>query len=97
MKIKSIIKNNKYLGLTLGLVFMLINLLYTPDSLNIIAWRTLGVAILMATWWLTEALPLPATSLLPILLFPILGINTIKETAFNYAHPIIFLFFSFWV
>ena len=92
MKIKSIIKNNKYLGLTLGLVFMLINLLYTPDSLNIIAWRTLGVAILMATWWLTEALPLPATSLLPILLFPILGINTIKETAFNYAHPIIFLF-----
>jgi len=92
MHIKSIINNNKYTGLILGLIFLLINLSFTPKEIDIVAWRTLGVALLMATWWLTEAIPLPATSMAPIVLFPMLGINSIKETALNYAHPIIFLF-----
>ena len=92
MNLKAITNNNKYLGLALGILFLLINLLFTPQGIDIIAWRTLGVALLMATWWLTEAMPLPATAMIPIIFFPLLGINNIKDTALNYAHPIIFLF-----
>lgn len=56
------------------------------------AWRVAAVAFLMATWWITEALPIPATALIPLVLFPLLGIATIRETAAPYADPIIFLF-----
>src|SRR4051812_19007043 len=51
-----------------------------------------AVAVLMATWWLTEALPLEATALLPLVLFPLLGILPIKEAAAPYAADVIFLF-----
>ena len=46
----------------------------------------------MALWWLTEAIDLSATALLPIVLFPLLGINDIKSTTTAYASPLIFLF-----
>ena len=54
--------------------------------------RTLAVTVLMATWWMTGAIPIPATSMLPLVLFPVLGILTAGETAANYANNIIFLF-----
>jgi sodium-dependent dicarboxylate transporter 2/3/5 len=54
--------------------------------------RTLAVTVLMATWWMTGAIPIPATSLLPLVLFPVLGIMTAGETAASYANNIIFLF-----
>lgn len=53
---------------------------------------TLAVAILMALWWMTEAVPLAVTSLLPIVLFPILGIMNGKETSVSYINDVIFLF-----
>jgi len=53
---------------------------------------TAAVAALMATWWLTEALPLEATSLLPIVLLPLLGITGPKAAAAPYASEVIFLF-----
>lgn len=53
---------------------------------------TAGAAAWMATWWMTEAIPLPATSLLPLVLFPLLGIGTIAEAATPFANPVIFLF-----
>lgn len=53
---------------------------------------TAAVGILMALWWLTEALPLPATALLPLALFPLLGISDLPTTATPYAKDIIFLF-----
>ena len=56
------------------------------------AWRTAAVGIFMACWWITEAVPIPATALTPLLLFPLLGILPIGETAEPYANPIIFLF-----
>jgi sodium-dependent dicarboxylate transporter 2/3/5 len=43
-------------------------------------------------WWLTEAVPIPATALLPLVLMPLLGVQEIKPTAANFAHPLIFLF-----
>ncbi len=46
----------------------------------------------IATWWLTEAVPLPVTSLLPLVLFPLNGVYTFSETAVGYANPIVFLF-----
>jgi sodium-dependent dicarboxylate transporter 2/3/5 len=46
----------------------------------------------MAVWWITEAIPIPATALLPLVVLPITGIGTMRETAAPYANPIIFLF-----
>jgi sodium-dependent dicarboxylate transporter 2/3/5 len=53
---------------------------------------TAAVALLMAVWWVTEALPIAATSLVPIVLFPLCGVRTIEETTAPYARPVIFLF-----
>ena len=53
---------------------------------------TLATAVWMATWWLTEAVPLAATALLPVVLFPLLGIADIGASAAPYANPLIFLF-----
>jgi sodium-dependent dicarboxylate transporter 2/3/5 len=46
----------------------------------------------MAVWWITEALPLPATALLPIALFPLLGVVDIGAATAPYANDLIFLF-----
>ena len=53
---------------------------------------TAAIAAWMACWWLTEALPLAATALLPIVAFPLLGIASVEEAAAPYARPLIFLF-----
>lgn len=63
-----------------------------PEGLSPEGWRTAAVAVLMAVWWMTEAIPISATALLPLVLFPILGIEEISETAAPYAQPMIFLF-----
>ena len=52
----------------------------------------MGLAALMAVWWSTEAIPIPATSLLPILLIPLLDIDTLAKATAPYANPTIFLF-----
>mgnify|MGYP005840456525 CR=1 FL=1 len=54
--------------------------------------RLAGVATLMAVWWVSEAIPLAATALLPIVCFPVLGIVGITDTGARYGHPLIFLF-----
>ncbi len=51
-----------------------------------------AVASLMAVWWVTEALPLAATALLPLVLFPVLAIMPSSKTAAAYGEPMIFLF-----
>jgi len=53
---------------------------------------TAGIGALMAIWWMTEALPLPATSLLPLVLFPLMGVFSIDQAAAPYANKLIFLF-----
>ncbi len=52
----------------------------------------IAIAALMAIWWISEALPLAATSLLPFLLFPLLGIMQVNDVAGSYFNSIIFLF-----
>ena len=51
-----------------------------------------AVAVLMAVWWLTEAVPMAVTALMPLVYFPTLGIMPAKAIAAEYGHPVIFLF-----
>lgn len=73
-------------------LFLLFYYLPAPEGLSNEAWKTAAVAILMATWWITEAVPIATTALLPIVLFPVLGIASISDATSPYADPIIFLF-----
>lgn len=83
----------KRLGFIGGIVVFLIMYSFpAPEGLPVEGWYTAAVAMLMAIWWITEALPIPATALLPIVLLPILDITTIDEATTPYANPLIFLF-----
>lgn len=81
------------LGLLLGpAAFVLMLLLPPPPGLEPVAWRVAATAVLMAMWWVTEAVPIPVTGLLPLALFPILGVGSVGEASAPYADPLIFLF-----
>ena len=80
-------------GLLLGLAFFIaIELLPLPGGLTVEGRHVLAVVALMATWWMTEALPIPVTALLPLLLFPLFGLMTVQQAASPYAHQLVFLF-----
>jgi len=51
-----------------------------------------AIGVLMAVWWITEAIPLSATALLPIVLFPVFGVLSVADATSPYADPIVFLF-----
>lgn len=81
------------IGLWLGPLWTVMTLvLPAPVGMSEPAWTCVGLALLMATWWSTEAIPIPATSLLPLVLVPALGIGSLGDTASSYANPIIYLF-----
>ena len=73
-------------------IFLLVLLVPAPAGLSPDGWLTAGVAVWMALWWATEAIPIPATAILPLPLFPVLGIAPLDDLASAYAHPIVFLF-----
>jgi len=77
-----------------GPLLCLLALLFGPAELDRGARLTLGAALWMVTWWITECVPLLATSLLPLALFPILGIASSREAAAPYANDLIFLFLA---
>lgn len=80
------------LGLWGGLIaFVAMLLLPAPAGMPPEAWRAAALIVLMAAWWMTQALPLTATALLPFLLFPVLGIMGAADTAGAYYSPILFL------
>ncbi|RBW49879.1 SLC13 family permease [Marinobacter sp. F3R11] len=84
---------SRLIGLFLGAGFLLLTVvLPPPESMTTEAWSAMGLMLLMATWWSTEAIPIPATALLPIILVPGLGLGSISEATSPYANPIIFLF-----
>lgn len=81
------------IGLFLGpLLFAAALLVPTPGGMELAAQKMAAVALLMATWWMTEAIPIPATSLIPVAMFPLLGIMGTKKAAAPYASHLIFLF-----
>ncbi|MGE4319495.1 MAG: DASS family sodium-coupled anion symporter [Deferribacterales bacterium] len=81
------------LGLILGpVLFVLMLLMPAPAGMEPAAQKMAAVAFLMATWWMCESLPIPATSLLPIPLFPMLGLMPTAKATTPYANHLIFLF-----
>lgn len=81
------------IGLWLGPLWILAALVVPPPAgMSPAAWSCAGMAMLMATWWATEAVPIPVTSLLPIILVPALGIGKLGPTTAEYGNPIVFLF-----
>lgn len=83
----------KKIGLIIGpLLLVLILASPAPQVFSPDAWRVMGIAVLMLSWWVTEAVPLPVTALVPIVLIPFLGIAPLKETTAPYANPAVFLF-----
>lgn len=63
-----------------------------PSGVADDAWCVVAIASWMGIWWIFEAVPLPVTALLPLIFWPLLGIETVEATAANYAHPLFFLF-----
>jgi sodium-dependent dicarboxylate transporter 2/3/5 len=82
-------KTGLFLGIALFVLFMAMP---SIGGLSSHAKNMAAVAVLMATWWITEAIPIPATALLPIILFPLLGIMGAKDVSMRYADQNIFLF-----
>ncbi|MFC7498658.1 SLC13 family permease [Enterovirga sp. GCM10030262] len=79
-------------GLWGGLVLFAIMLLMpAPEGMPVSAWHASALVLLMGTWWMTQALPLTATALLPFLAFPMFGIMSANEAAAAYYSPILFL------
>jgi len=72
--------------------FALMQLVPGPAALPPEGWAAASVAVLMASWWLSEAVPIPVTALLPLVLFPTLGLTTMQQAASPYANEVIFLF-----
>lgn len=87
------LSRTRLIGLCLGPALLLITLLLpAPGDMNQASWQALGLMLLMATWWSTEAIAIPATALLPIVLIPALGLGSVSQATTPYANPIIFLF-----
>lgn len=73
-------------------LFLLLSTVLNPSEENPLIGRMLGIAIWMAGWWITEAVPIAVASLLPLVLFPLSGIASGKVTASSFVNDIIFLF-----
>ncbi|WP_221030803.1 SLC13 family permease [Actomonas aquatica] len=81
------------IGAVLGPLLLLLTWLApAPAGMSDDAWRTAGVAALMAVWWISESVPIPVTALLPIVLFPLGELAPIRSIMPAYADPIVFLF-----
>lgn len=80
------------LALLSGPILFALILLLNPFGLEPKANNVMAVAILMIAWWIAEALPMPAVALIPLVLFPLMGIAKISEAAAPYANEVVFLF-----
>jgi sodium-dependent dicarboxylate transporter 2/3/5 len=85
---------SKKLGLILGPVVFLILINLPFQLVSEQGDSVIAVAAWMLIWWITEAVSISVTALLPLLLFPLLKIIPIAEVGANYGSPIIFLFFG---
>ncbi|PZM61899.1 SLC13 family permease [Paenibacillus dendritiformis] len=93
------VKSNKpyakaqLVGFILGpVLFMLTMLFFQPEGLSAEGKSVLAVTLWIAVWWITEAIPIPATSLLPLILLPVTGAMQGNVVASSYGNDIIFLF-----
>jgi sodium-dependent dicarboxylate transporter 2/3/5 len=82
----------KTIGRILGIAVFLAILLWPADPSFFPVQATAASTALMVIWWITEAIPIQATALLPIVLFPALGVLSAGNAAAPYADKVIFLF-----
>lgn len=73
-------------------LFLLIHFFVDPNLVAPGATKVIAVGVLMITWWITEAVPNPVAALLPLILFPALGVMSMSESAVPFANPVVFLF-----
>lgn len=85
-------QRRKTISLLSGLAVAALLYFVNPFGVEENATKVLAIGGLMITWWVTEALPMPVVALLPLILFPLLKINSLKNTAAPYANEVIFLF-----
>ena len=85
--------SKKNIGLILGpLVYLVIKLFYNPNELSEEGLAILASTLWVAIWWVTEAVPIYVTALIPIILFPLSGGLELKQTTSAYGHKFVFLF-----
>ena len=85
--------NPKKVGLISGpLAFILILFFFQPEGLNPRANAILASTAWIAIWWITEAIPIAVTALLPIILFPLTGGLGVSETTASFGHKYVFLY-----
>ncbi|APG62319.1 C4-dicarboxylate ABC transporter [Sphingorhabdus lutea] len=86
------ILSGKNFALILGIMIFIIMIFMPPlGGMTLPAWRAAALVILMAIWWMTQALPLTITALLPFLVLPLMDIMPAKDVAAEYYSPILFL------
>ncbi len=83
---------SRRLALLLGPVVGLALRTWAPGGVSEDAASVLGVGAWMAIWWISECLPLAVTALLPIALFPLLGVATTREAASHFANEVVYLY-----
>ncbi|MGI9377083.1 MAG: SLC13 family permease [Tsuneonella suprasediminis] len=82
----------RHIGFVAGLLaFGVTVVLPPPAGMTAQAWSVTGLVVWMAAWWMTEALPLTVTAMLPFLVLPMSNVMTANETASAYYSPILFL------
>lgn len=79
-----------------GPLLLLLTIFLPPPAAQMSqsAWMVAGLMAWMVLWWITEIVPIPVTSLLPMIFIPLLGIDKLDAATSPYAHPLIFLFFG---
>jgi sodium-dependent dicarboxylate transporter 2/3/5 len=86
--------NSKTIGLFLGPLFFVLFILLPFENLSSEACAVLACASWMIVWWITEAVSISVTSLIPLILFPLTGVMSVNDVGANYGSSIVFLFFG---
>jgi sodium-dependent dicarboxylate transporter 2/3/5 len=84
----------KQIGLLLGPSFFILSQFSTLDGLSSKAITVIALAAWMVSWWITEAVSISVTALLPLVVFPLFDIMSMNEVGANYGSSIVFLFFG---
>ena len=84
----------KQIGLLLGPSFFILLQFLTLDGLSSQAVTVIALAAWMVCWWITEAVSISVTALLPLVVFPLFDIMSMNEVGANYGSSIVFLFFG---
>jgi sodium-dependent dicarboxylate transporter 2/3/5 len=82
------------IGMFIGPIVFVVMMMFagTQTTMELHAWRVAAAGLWMAIWWATEAVPVPVTAFLPIVMFPFLEVSSLAQTTASYANPIIYLF-----